>query len=327
MFLKKNGNINKKDLKIDKENGDLLYNDEHHIYWNKRHSDRKYTSVTTLIQKYHEKFDSEFWSAYKSMEAMMGPQEFAQCGLKSALLKRKKWDRKLLNTYDVNEDMFDDMVTETLLTYKKVSDEACDYGTTYHNKQESKFYEKAIHSITDYSYGIDLDQRFMCERNNFDLSRENAILPEYLVYYSSISGLMNMAGQIDVLIKQGNDLYIVDFKTNKKGIEKKAYFNPFTKKKKMMYAPLTHIEDTTFEHYTLQLSIYAYMLQQINPDFNIKLLRIIHVDREGVETHYDLQYRKSDVEKLFKHYEKQIIIDHYRETGTLLKTNKDYLDQ
>jgi hypothetical protein len=322
----KQTNYDKAKLKVDKSNGDLQYNDEHHIYFNKRHPDRKYTSVTTLIGKYYEKFDSEFWSAYKSMEALMGPVEFRDCGLKSALLKKKKWDDKLLDTYGIDREAFENMVTETLLSYKKTSDEACEYGTTYHNAQENKFYSSPIQRITDYNFGLDIQKEFQCERNNFDLNREHAILPEYLAYYSSPTGIMNMAGQIDILVKNGNDLYILDFKTNKKGIETKAYFDPIKKKKKMMYAPLSHIEDTTLEHYTLQLSIYAYMLQQINPEFNIKLLRIIHVDREGNETLYDLQYRKEDVKKLFKHYEKQIIIEHYRKTGKLLTSNKDYFD-
>jgi len=319
--------INKSTLKVDKSNLDLQYNDELHLYWNSRWPDRKYTSVTTLIGKYHEKFDSFYWSRYKSMEAIMGPDVFKSSGLKSTLLKSKKWDDKYLLAYNIDEANFEQLVEQTLQGYAKKSEEACDYGTEYHNKQENKFYEKPIQRITDYNFGIDIQKDFQCEKHNFDLNRENAILPEFLAYYSSPNGIMNLAGQLDVLLKQGNNLFILDFKTNAKGIETKAYFDPIKKKKKMMYAPLSHIEDTTYEHYTLQLSIYAYMLQQINPEFEIKLLRIIHVDREGNETLYDLKYRKDDVKKLFKHYEKEIIIDHYRKTGNLLTSNRDYFDK
>lgn len=309
-----------KKLTIDKVNGDLAFNDQEHLYWNTKYPHRKYTSVTTLIGKYHEKFDEFFWSRYKALERIMTPELFSNTGVKSTLLTKKKWDPAYLDTFDIDPQTFEDTVTEIVAGYTKNRDEACERGTLYHNKKENNFYAKPDHTLKDYNFGLDLPQTFTCEKNNFDLNRENAVLPEYLIYYSSPSGILNMAGQIDVLIKQGNDIYILDYKTNAKGIETKAYFNPKTKKKKTMFAPITNIEDTTLEHYTLQLSTYAYMLQQINPDFEIKLLRICHIDGDGNETLIDLQYRKEDVKKLFKHYEKQLIIDHYRKTGQILKT-------
>lgn len=313
-----------KELKIDKINGELAFNDEAHLYWNTKHLERQYTSVTTLIGKYHEKFDEYFWSRYKALERLMGLQEFSNSGVKSTLLTKKKWTDAYLDTFDIDPTLFQQTVDEIVAGYTKNRDEACERGTLYHNAKENKFYEKSEHDLRDYNFGLSLPQtNFHCEKNNFDLNRENAVLPEYLIYYSSKSKILNMAGQIDVLIKQGNDIYILDYKTNAKGIETKAYFNPRTKKKKMMYAPLGHIEDTTLEHYTLQLSTYAYMLQQINPEFNIALLRICHVDGDGNETLIDLQYRRDDIAKLFKHYEKQLVIDHYRKTGTLLSTQTD----
>lgn len=311
-------------LKIDKVNNELAYNDAEHIYWNTKHKDRMYTSVTTLVSKYYEKFDEYFWSRYKALEKLIGLEEFTTSGIKSTLLSKKQWQDSYYELFDIDKELFENTVSEIIAGYNETRDKACERGTIYHNKRENEFYDKSQHLISEYNFGLDLPQIFSCEKNNFDLNRENAVLPEYLVYYSSPSGILNMAGQIDILLKQGNDIYILDYKTNAKGIESKAYFNPRTKKKKMMYAPLGHVEDTTLEHYTLQLSIYAYMLQQINPEFNVKLLRIIHVDGEMNETLIDLQYRKEDVRKLFKHYEKQIVIDFYRKHGRMLTSHEDY---
>jgi len=314
-------------LEIDKLNGDLAFNDQEHVYWNTKFPNRKYTSVTTLVGKYHEKFDEYFWSRYKAFEFLLGEETFKSSGVKNELLNKKKWNDALLDTFDIDEQTFLDKVTEIVAGYTKTRDDACARGTLYHNQRENDMYNMNLHDIADSNFGIDLPNKLHCEKNNFDLNRENALLPEYLVYYSSPSGILNMAGQIDVLIKQGNDLYIVDYKTNAKGIETKAYFNPRTKKKKMMYAPIAHIEDTTLEHYTMQLSIYAYMLQEINPDFNIKLLRIVHVDKDFNETLMDLPYRKEEVRKLFKHYEKQIVVDFYREHGRMLTSHEDYFSE
>lgn len=310
-------------LKVDKQNDDVAFNDAEHIYWNTKHPNRKYTSVTTLVGFYHEKFDEYFWSRYKALEKLIDDEEF-KGGTKNALLNRKQWDPKLLDLHNVDPIVFEQTVKEITDGYEKNRNEACERGTRYHNMRENKFYEKADHRIEDHNFGLNLNTQFSCEKNNFDLNRENAVLPEYLIYYSSPTGILNMAGQIDVLIKKGNDIYIVDYKTNAKGIETKAYFNPKTKKKKMMYAPISNVEDTTLEHYTMQLSIYAYMLQQINPNFEIKLLRIVHLDKDENETLLDLTYRRAEVEKLFKHYEKQIVIDFYRENGKMITSHKDY---
>lgn len=50
------------------------------------------------------------------------------------------------------------------------------------------------------------------------------------------------------------------------------------------------------------------MLQQIRPEFNIKGLSIIHIDRSGKQTEYPLEYRKEHVEKMIKHYKHQLVI-------------------
>ena len=51
-------------MKIDKQNGNVKYNDEDHLYWN---DDGKFISVTTLIGKYEQPFDEVFWSGYKAL--------------------------------------------------------------------------------------------------------------------------------------------------------------------------------------------------------------------------------------------------------------------
>ena len=58
-------------VKIDKENEHVAYNDKDHVYWIKG-SDLKCISVTTLVGQYCQPFDHNFWSTYKSLERIMG---------------------------------------------------------------------------------------------------------------------------------------------------------------------------------------------------------------------------------------------------------------
>ena len=85
-------------MKADKRNGDVNFNEDEHLYWNDNGD--KYISVTTLIDKYTQPFDSDFWSKYKALERLLGKEMFAM--EKQRLLKTKKWDDKILDSYDID---------------------------------------------------------------------------------------------------------------------------------------------------------------------------------------------------------------------------------
>jgi hypothetical protein len=74
----------------------------------------------------------------------------------------------------------------------------------------------------------------------------------------------------------------------------------------MLY-PLNHLDDVNFNHYQLQLSTYAWMLQKINPNFVIKDLILSHYDHEGKNTLYHCDYLKKEVEDMLKFHKKQLI--------------------
>ena len=48
------------------------------------------------------------------------------------------------------------------------------------------------------------------------------------------------------------------------------------------------------------------MLQQINPEFNIKRLFLIHIDHNDKITEIECQYLKHDVERMLDHYKKTL---------------------
>lgn len=284
--------------KPDKINGDVWYYDDEHIYVDKN-TEAKYTSVTTLIHKYTHEFDSAFWSAYKALEALMNPEDFSI--LKKTLLANKKFNPIFVRKFGIDEEDFYNKRNEILLSYETERNKSCERGTKIHADFEQSFYKEGAQELSKFGLG----GKFVCRPHNYQLDLEKGIYPEYLISKVSADGILRIAGQIDLLVKDGNDIYIYDYKTNKE-IKQKSYFNRNKRAYECMKFPLNNIMDTNYWHYTLQLSLYAYLLQQINPNFNIKLLKLIHVDHSNKITEYELEYMKDEVENMLKHYKKEL---------------------
>ena len=207
----------------------------------------------------------------------------------------------LRTTYNISEDELNKVQQDILDEWAEINRISCERGTKIHAQLENGFY-KAGSNITLKKFGI--GGKFECKKNYSELDLEYGVYPEYLIYYDNPKIDLHIAGQIDLLIKNGNDIILGDWKTNAK-IDQKGFFNNSTKSTRKMKYPLTNIEDCNLWHYYLQLSTYAWMLQKINPDFVIKRLFIYHFDHDGNETLYEVPYLKDDVEKMLKHFVKQ----------------------
>lgn len=290
---------------MDKKNRDVCYNDCFHMYWNEN-DNGKYDSVTTIIGKFCQEFDGEFWSAYKALEKLLRPEEFAI--EKKRLLETKRFDKKYyFDTYDLDETTFNATQQDLLDEWQKTNKESCARGTAIHSELENGYLKKSSCDMKKFGLG----GKFPVKKDYYELDVERGIYPEYLVYYDSGDGL-RIAGQIDLLIKDGNDIYIIDYKTNKK-LDEKSYYDPKTKRSQMMKYPVNNLMDCNKVHYTIQLSMYAWMLQQINPDFVVKRLLLIHYDHKGNVTEHEVEYLKEDVVRLCKHWKKQKKLDELKE--------------
>ena len=193
-------------MQVDKRNGNVNYNDEFHQYWNDE--GQKFISVTTLIGRFEQPFDQDFWSKYKALERLIGSQKFAAME-KPRLLKSKKWDNSVLELYDIDEVTFNSTQQDILDEWAKTNRESCERGTKIHAAMEKKFYSGAS-SYSLKSYG--LGGKFVCKQNYTPLDLESAVYPEYLISRVSEDGHIRLAGQIDLLVKDGNDIYIIDYK-------------------------------------------------------------------------------------------------------------------
>ena len=293
-------------MQIDKRNGNVCFNDSAHCYFDVNDESKKYISVTTLIGRYEQEFDREFWSSYKVLEKLL-PKDVWQLEKKS-LLASKKFNKEILDTYNISENDFNKAQQDILDEWDKKNREACERGTKIHADLENSFYAGGK-NVNLQKFGI--GGKFECRKDYSDLDLEYGVYPEYLIYRESDDGILKLAGQIDCIVKSDNDIILIDHKTNAK-IDLKSGYNTQTKSTAKMKYPLNNLDDANFWHYTMQLSTYAWMLQKINPNFVIKDLILNHYDHEGNNTLYHCEYLKHDVEKMLYHYKKELILEQQR---------------
>lgn len=282
-------------VKVDKENDDVIYNDEKHLYLSKKDGG-KYVSCTTLIHSYTQPFDSNFWSSYKACEAILGDSfKF----LKSKLLSNKIWKDSYLDEYNVDRKEFKTKKAEILQSYSDKNKEACEHGTAEHEKRENMFYQKDEKRIKSLGFGGQINVKKGTQKFN----EWQTIYPEILLSYE-VDQYLRVCGQADCVFLKDKDITIIDWKTSK-SIDKDSYYDKVAKKKQMMLHPLENLPDSNFWHYSMQLSLYMYMIQRANPKFKCKKLMIVHIDRNNKETEYECPYLKEEVERMLIDYRRK----------------------
>lgn len=148
---------------------------------------------------------------------------------------------------------------ELILKWEKEGIESIKQGTQVHELLDNYFLNGIIenkNNTTKCDIAIKIIYDF------FKTNRLVCVHSEYLIY----DEYLGLASMIDCIVKnKDGDYFILDWKTNKK-IEKNGYG------KKMLY-PFNNYPDSSFYHYSLQLSLYKRMLK----NFNIKDCFIVHI--------------------------------------------------
>lgn len=296
--------LNYDSLIIDKENESVYYNDLIHKYWTK---DSKETciSVTTLIHKF-QTFDEKFWSAYKAIEKILG-EDFNI--VKGELLDKKIFNIDILEKVNIDGDTFDEVRKSILKEWEEKREVSCIRGSAIHKELELGHLSGKTTEIKK----LGLGGKFDTNTSNLIIPGIQAVYPELLLSHVSKDKSIRLAGQADLVIIDGFDVYILDYKTSKK-IELKSFYDRKTKKSQMMRYPLNNLQDTNFWHYSLQLSTYAWMIKKIDPRFNIKALMLIHYDHDGNCTDYMCDYLESDVIRMLKFYKKELEHDKFKQS-------------
>lgn len=245
-------------------------------------------STTVLLNTYH-RFDREFWLNYKTLEALSNPESFKDLKVK---LMRGGF---IPDKYIEDKEAFAKKKQEIDEEWKQKSEDAKAEGTRVHETLQNAIINDPKYCKT--TFGLPTDTLQVCQSEQFSLN--DGIYTEYKMEIP-VDDYGLLVGVADVIIKQGNKVKIIDYKTSDK-IEKKSRYDMKMKKKKSLSYPLCKIEDCNYNVYTLQLSIYAWMLQQLYPDLEIASLEIYHIKDYKLKQIYPVEYWKETVD-MFIHW-------------------------
>ena len=302
----------------------LYFNEELHKYTDDLETN--YTSTTTVIGKYHEKFDSK--SIAEACEKIGKNRTHPKY-----LKYKNKTAKQLIYEWEL----------ETL--------RACDKGSAKHSYLETTikaangynlnakgFIEDKIYTIDDVIVGHNFGKLSLKFFTNSGIDVKYPTIFHFIKnlveqgfnIYAEIGVYdygLKVSGLIDILFIRGTEFIILDWKTNKAPIKFEAgYFDKssdgkllldkFISKDTFMYYPINYLEDSIGNHYTLQLSIYDYLVESFgltclgNILCHIRTIEsdTLSFDENGKQiekeevTMIPIKYLKEDVEKLLCHH-------------------------
>tara|TARA_B100000029_G_C17599836_1_gene965383 strand:+ start:1579 stop:2292 length:714 start_codon:yes stop_codon:yes gene_type:complete len=164
-------------------------------------------------------------------------------------------------------------------------EDSANHGTKVHEEIENYILSNAQVSEAKALQGINWLKKYAL-KSNF------SIYPEVMIY----SEELKISGTVDLLLydKNSKKYIIMDWKTSKK-IPIKSYKN-----KMGIHAAASNIEDSKFNHYALQLSLYRYILETYyNLDVSEHL--IVHLTDDSCAGLHS-QYMKHHIVKMLQSY-------------------------
>ena len=199
----------------------LIYYDEPHKYYV---DNKQLISVTTLIHKYQEEFDEEYWSNYKS------------------------------NQHNISQD-------DIKFAWKFINEKGTTKGSIIHDYAENLFNNKIFPYPKEeilLKFGYDaVEEEYLKTKKLIDQFYKdsfNKLIPiktEFVIYDKEYG----IGGMVDMLFYniKTKQFQIYDWKTNKK-YEKES--------EKYLSGKLMFLHDCEHTIYSLQLSAYKYIIEK-----------------------------------------------------------------
>ena len=258
----------------------MIFTESTHKY---SHNNIPWTSGTAYVGKYKQKFDGTFWSQYKALEVLIPRFKTlrdAYAKIKGSY-KTSEFLTYMLETHlRITEKEYQLEVDKIVAKWDKKRDDSCVKGTKYHIEKENDSYArgveinpfnnrpfKVINSKVEKPIGV-----FTCIYEELR-SLEDGYYPELIVWDEELK----VCGTADKAFietdKETGVRYvdIDDYKTN----ESIDTTNPYDK---MLY-PFNGFDDCNYNHYKLQICLYAYLLEKAG-----------YTVRSCAFTHYDKMY-------------------------------------
>lgn len=270
----------------------IYFKDEKHEYFSE--NNEKYTSVSSLYSQFKPKFDEEFWSQYKALEKLIPGFKNVKNRFSSVREAVRVLSREMDHT------KFHNTVQEIKDSWKKNNKASINKGNLYHRDAEKMAYIRGLvqNPFTNaQARVIKLEKNknysnHSLKTNLYDL--EDGFYPELLMWNDEYK----IAGQSDKVFittsKEKRYVDIDDYKTNKE-IKKRGW------RGQKMLPPLNHLEDCNYIHYTLAISLYAWMMEEFG--FTVRHLGFHHYNNK-----YDVKYLKDDVMKMLNYHKNRNLI-------------------
>lgn len=185
---------------------------------------------------------------------------------------------------------------EVLAEWKETNDDSISHGNDIHKAIE--MYQKTS-MISEENRKYESMIKSICATYN----EYHKVFQEEVLYNKKY----RIAGTADKILQVTSSgksyIDIEDYKTNKsKGIE---YFSKYRNK---MLFPVDHYEDCNFIHYALQLSLYAYMIEEMLGK-KVRMLHIVYIPPDNFLAwkKIPVPYLKNDVIQILEFYKKTIL--------------------
>lgn len=255
-----------------------------------------YDSVTRIVSSFCHPFDADYWSTYKAVKDLI----IATDGeVKWERYKRAIGGWKLVvehyrkNGHPLSKEI-NKRKKEYIHAWEVKGRNARDAGTLVHKFREEEV-TKRKHVISTHGDQVLLEvtQQQLLASQDFV---SNRVYPELIISNDEFQ----VAGMSDKVEKIGKVVHISDYKTSEK-IERIPFGD------QMMFPPLQSLADANFYHYTMQLSLYGWMLEQ--QGYKVATLRIEQLFAPHYRTqeakHHMLPYRGDLVPAMLAAYRKK----------------------
>ena len=309
----------------------LLFDAPTHIYSDAK--GRVYTSATTVIGKYKKPFDKRYWGMYTALKDKgikvrpnKGCTEIFVNGVPTTLGQlygnpTYAWE-----------------VTMLFEKWDRLTEEACARGNEIHDYLEDSINLSKGDIAGDSNEVIKPQlgaasngEDFVTIATKHDLDKTTIESRFPIVYFKLLSYINQgctifaekkiyssvylIAGMIDVLIVKGKQFAILDWKTNKdvmhfhSGYYKKIKrgevwikSDNFIKTDNTLLKPLEHIAECKGMVYSMQLSLYAYIMEMWGYTLVPNGLMICHM-RPGLDPKMvAIRYLREEVEAMLNHH-------------------------
>lgn len=294
-------------------------------------NNKKYTSCTTVTGMFKKPFDRRFWAMYSALKEKFN--YYVRADESIGLIYVNNSPHGIDELYSVQ--MYRDACKLVRNGWDDITKKACDRGNKIHD-----YLEDTVNLSKDVKNTNDTIKPFTGKNTQIfkfkhDLDKTNLqeIYPEIyntLLYYIDRGCTIyaekkifiddyEIAGMIDCLIVKGKQFIILDWKTNKdiihfrSGYYKKAKVNgkyiktnEWVYKSQYLLSPLGHLEDCKGNLYTLQVSLYAFMMESWGYELINKGLMIYHIRPNERPELIKVPYLKQDVYEMLNYYKQNL---------------------